>query len=86
MYAHTRFDTDIAKIYKRHSKFFERLEDKGYVKNKQATVFLISAAFKIFLELTTPEHNHSWDDAFVQNNLQLVYHGYSDEYKIDNEI
>jgi len=87
LYAHTRFDADIAKIYKRHSKFFELLEDKGYIKNKQSTVFLISAAFKIFLELTHSEHKHSWEEAFNRSIffMQLVYHGYSDEYMIDNE-
>ena len=87
LYAHTRFDSDISRIYKKHSKFFEMLEDKGYIRNKQSTVFLISAAFKIFLELTHSEHKHSWEDAFTRATffMQLVNHGYSDEYMIDNE-
>ena len=85
-YAHPRFDPVIAQIYNKHSLFFEVLEDQGLVKNKTTTVFALSVAFKIFLELSSRE-NFRWQQAYERSVffIQLLYYGYSDDFMIDNE-
>ena len=49
-YSNSQYDDLIASYYKRHSEYFERLENDGYFQSK-FTNNCVTAAFKIFLEM-----------------------------------
>ena len=49
-YGTAKYDDLIASYYRRHSEYFEQLEEEGYLRAKYIGNF-ITAAFKIFLEM-----------------------------------
>ena len=50
VYGYERYDDIIAYIYKKHSQFFDRLEQDGYFRCKYINSYIM-AAFKIFSEM-----------------------------------
>ena len=50
LYGYERYDDIIAYIYKKHSQFFDRLEQDGYFRCKYINSYIM-AAFKIFSEM-----------------------------------
>ena len=49
-FGYAKYDNLIAAYYRKHSQYFERLDEAGYLKSKYITNF-VTGAFKIFTEM-----------------------------------
>ena len=89
-FGYLRFDDLIADLYKRHYKFFEKLEEDGFYKTRYINNTLASA-FKIFLEMSVGKLNmyknryeFPYDMTPYERTtlwIQLVTDGYSENVK-----
>ena len=89
-YGYLRYDDLISNIYKKHYKFFEKLEEDGFYKTRYINNTLASA-FKLFLEMSVGKLNmykNKYEFPYDMTPyerctlwIQLVTDGYSENVK-----
>ena len=89
LYGLSRYDKLITAIYQKHSKYFEELDKKNYLRNKYTSSSL-AVALKIFAEISSRslqrpyKHNQKAFDRSI-HWLDLFIDGFSERFILNNE-
>tara|TARA_R100000781_G_scaffold40420_2_gene27979 strand:- start:754 stop:1737 length:984 start_codon:yes stop_codon:yes gene_type:complete len=86
LYGNSRYDKLISEIYKKHQKYFQKLDSLGYLSSGYTT-FFSAVALKIYVELCNSRKSYKHQMSPFERSvfwLDLCRNGYSQRFQTNN--